>query len=268
MTPNISLAAEVVFHIGPFAITNSIFTAWLVSLGLLLFGAFIRFNLKKMGGKLQTGLELIYDWLIETANGIIGNRAATAEVLPYLLTIFLFILFSNWSGLLPGFNSVGFHEMKEGHEILVPLLRAPTSDLNMVAVLALFSMGYVQYLGFKYAGFKGYAGRFVNISNPIGFFVGVLELLGEFTRIISFTFRLFGNVFAGEVLIMVMFYLTMTLLPYIAIIPLPFFLLEMFVGLIQAFIFTFLTIIFVSLAVISHDTEGHAHGGEELHLTT
>lgn len=259
---DVSLAPEAILHLGQFAITNSIVTGWIISAVMLLGAFLIRRQLKRIPGRLQAAVELIYTWLLDTCENIVGDAKITRELFPYLITLFLFIVVSNWSGLLPGVGPFGLRE----HGILVPVLRAPTSDLNTVIVLALFSMGYVQYLGLKHAGVKPYLGRFFNFTNPIGFFVGILEFIGEFTRIVSFSFRLFGNVFAGEVLITVIFFLTTTLAPFLPIIPLPFFLLELFVGLIQAFIFCFLTMVFVSLAVTSHDSAGHVHGGEELLL--
>lgn len=266
MTLHVSLAPETVFHIGSLTITNSILTGWILTLFMLVGALILRAGMTKVPGGFQSIIEMAYEWLFDTTEKIVQHKEATREVIPFILTLFFFILISNWSGLLPGFGSLGLNEVHYGKEALTPLLRAPTSDLNMVLVLSFFSMAYVQYLGLKYAGFKVYLSRFFNFSSPIGFFVGILELIGEFTRIISFTFRLFGNIFAGEVLIGVMFFLTLTLLPQAPFIPIPFFLLELFVGAIQAFIFCFLTIVFVSLAVISHDSEGHEHGGEDLTL--
>jgi F-type H+-transporting ATPase subunit a len=260
---NISLAPETIFHLGHLELTNSIVSGWLITLFMLVGAFLIRRNLKQIPGRFQAGLELIYSWLYETTVKMVGRADVAKELIPYLLTLFFFIIISNWSGLLPGVGAIGLNEVHHGKEVLVPLFRAPTSDLNMVLVLALFSVGYVQYLGLKYAGFKDYVGRFFNFRDPINFFIGILELIGEFTRIISFAFRLFGNVFAGEVLITVMFYLTTTLLPYVPIIPLPFFVLEILVAVIQAFIFCFLTIVFASLAVASHGSGDHEHGGEE-----
>lgn len=267
---DISLAPEPAFHLGSFVISNSILTGWLITLVFLIFALLFRKKITLIPGRLQAFIEMIYGWLYDTALQIIQNENAVKDLFPYLLTLFCFIMISNWSGLLPGMGSIGFHELKNGIETFPPLLRAPTSDLNMVIVLALISMTYVQYLGIKYNGFKGYIGRFFNFKDPIKFFVGILEFIGEFTRIISFSFRLFGNVFAGEVLIGTMFFLTIKLMPYIPVIPLPFFLLEMFVGIIQAFIFSFLTIVFVALAVASHDEheEGHANPHLQENLQT
>jgi F-type H+-transporting ATPase subunit a len=134
---------------------------------------------------------------------------------------------------------------------LVPLFRAASSDLNTTLAIALFSVVLTQVVGLRHLGGE-YIGRFFNLrGGPIGFYVGILELIAEFAKIISFTFRLFGNVFAGEVLIAVITFL----LPWLVV--LPFYGLELFVGFIQAFVFAVLTLVFMSLA-----TESHAEHGE------
>jgi F-type H+-transporting ATPase subunit a len=259
---NVSLAPETIFHLGHFAITNSILSGWLVTIGMLVFAFVARRSIATIPGKIQSSLELVYEWIWDLTNNIIDNEKVSRELFPYLITVFLFIVLSNWSGLLPGVGAIGIHEHHHGKDVLVPLFRAPTTDVNTTLVLALFSMGYVQYLGIKYAGTKDYLGRFFTLKNPMMSFLGLIELMGELVRVISFTFRLFGNIFAGEVLLTTMLFLTTTLLPYVAIIPLPFFFLETIVGVFQAFIFCFLTVIFTSLAITSHGDEEHAeaHG--------
>ena len=139
---------------------------------------------------------------------------------------------------------------RAGH--LVPFLRSANTDLNMSLAIALVAMIMVHFWGFSILGFLGHAGKFISFkSGPIGFFVGILELISEFGRVISFTFRLFGNIFAGEVLLMAMAFL----LPFVGI--LPFLGLELFVGLIQAFVFSMLTLVFAAMASVSHDDGDH-----------
>jgi F-type H+-transporting ATPase subunit a len=261
---NISLAAETIFHLFHLAIPNSVISGWLVSLFLICVALLVRQNLSTVPKRAQALFEIIYDYLLSTAESIIGRRDVAREVFPFIITAFLFILVSNWSGLLPGSGTIGFHAVHEGKNIIIPLLRAPTSDLNTTIALSAFAIGFIQYLGLKYAGPKAYIGKFLNFKSPIGFFIGFVELISEFARIISFSFRLFGNVFAGEVLITVIFYLTITLIPYLALLPLPFFMLELIVGMVQAFVFCFLTLVFISMAIVSHDGGGHSHGGEEV----
>ncbi len=144
--------------------------------------------------------------------------------------------------------------------LLVPFFRGASTDLNTTLAIAIFAMASVQFWGFRTLGFAGYAGKFIfnPIKDPIGAFVGLLELIGEFIKVISFTFRLFGNMFAGEILLIAMGFL----LPLIGIIP--FLGLELFVGVIQAAIFSVLTLIFGSLAIIAHEHGDHdeEHGAE------
>jgi F-type H+-transporting ATPase subunit a len=152
-------------------------------------------------------------------------------------------MISNWSGLLPGVGSIGISE----HEKLIPLFRAPTADLNTTLALAIVAIISVQWAGLKTLGVH-YLSKFINFSSPVNFFVGILEIISEFSRLISFTFRLFGNIFAGEVLLAVVAFL----IP--AVVPVPFLGMEIFVGFIQALVFSMLTATFLSMAVIK---EGH-----------
>ncbi|KXK11271.1 MAG: ATP synthase subunit a [Microgenomates bacterium OLB23] len=129
----------------------------------------------------------------------------------------------------------------------IPLLRGATADLNTTIALALVAFFMIQYYGFSELGFVGYAKKFINISNPINFFIGILELVSEFSKILSFAFRLFGNIFAGEVLLGVIAFLVPILASF------PFLIMEVFVGLVQALVFSMLTGVFISSAVASHD---------------
>jgi F-type H+-transporting ATPase subunit a len=255
MALNISLPAEPIFHLFNIPITNSIVTGWAISAIILIGAVVLRTTLKRVPKKFQNLIEMIYAGLLATTEKVIGRKDVARDIFPFIITAFFFITLSNWSGLLPGFGSFG---LREGN-IIIPFFRAPTADLNTVLAMALISAAYVQYLGVKYTGGKAYLGKFFNFSNPIYTFVGFIELVSEFTRIISYTFRLFGNVFAGEVLISVMFYLTYTLLPYVPILPLPFFFLELFVGVIQAFVFCFLTIVFTAMAIATHGDHAEEH---------
>ncbi|CAN5183555.1 F0F1 ATP synthase subunit A [soil metagenome] len=254
---HISLAAE---HLALFGlhITNSIFTTWIVSLVLIIGAIMLRKKLSQVPGKFQSTVEMIYLYFLDSATSIIGRRDIAMQIFPFVATLFFFITLSNWSGLLPGNHSFGLiHGVDEsGHPEIISFLRPPSTDLNLVAVMALFAVGYVQYIGIKFLGAKNYIGKFFNFSSPILFFVGILELVAEFTRIISYSFRLFGNIFAGKVLVTVIFFLTLSLAQYIPFIPLPFYMLEMFVGAIQAFVFCFLVIVLTAVAVTSHDNHG------------
>ncbi len=254
---HISLSAE---HLSFFGlhITNAILTTWIVSLVILGLAVVLRRNLSQVPGKMQNVVEMVYLYFLDSATSIIGRREIAIQIFPFVATLFFFITFSNWSGLLPGNHSLGIiHGLDEaGHPEIISFLRPPSTDLNLVAAMAICAVGYVQYIGMKFLGAKHYLGKFFNFSSPVMFFVGFLELVAEFTRIISYTFRLFGNIFAGKVLVTVIFFLTLSLVQYVPFIPLPFYMLEMFVGAIQAFVFCFLVIVLTAVAVTSHDDHG------------
>ena len=246
---NISLAAEDVFHIGSFGVTNAMLMAFIVLIVLTVLSLSLRAKLKMVPGMMQNIAELILEGALGLMDSVLGSRKNSEKYLPLVFTIFIFVLCSNWLGLLPGVGSV-----MVGHGAdAVPLLRSPASDLNFTLALALIAVTMVNVFGVAAIGIKQRISVFFNFGSPLKFFVGILELISEFARIISFTFRLFGNVFAGEVLLAIM----ALLVPYL--VPLPFMFLEIFVGFIQAFIFGMLTLVFVALAVTPHEGENAGH---------
>ena len=240
---HISLPAEVVFHFFFFPITNSLLVTWLLILFLIIFTLLATRNLKRIPSGIQNFTEMVLGGLLDLFEGMVGERARM--FFPLVTTFFLFILVGNWTGLIPGFGSIGIWEVKEGGRILVPFFRRTTADLNTTLALAIFSVGAIQYFGLREAKIA-YLKKFFNLRGPVDFFVGILETISEIARVISFSFRLFGNMFAGEVLIVVIGFL----IPLFA--PVPFLFLELFVGLIQAFIFAALTLVFLSTAVSFH----------------
>jgi F-type H+-transporting ATPase subunit a len=246
---NISLRAEDIFYIGNFAVTNAMLSAFLVLVVLAVLAITLRNKLKMIPGMLQNIAEVAVEGALGLMDSVLGSRKESEKYFPLVFTIFIFILVSNWSGLIPGVGSVLI-----GHGAdAVPLLRSPASDINLTLALALIAVTMVNVFGASIIGLRHRASVFFNFSSPIKFFVGILELISEFARIISFTFRLFGNVFAGEVLLAIM----ALLVPYL--VPLPFMFLEVFVGFIQAFIFGMLTLIFVALAITPHESGEAAH---------
>ncbi|EKD86387.1 MAG: hypothetical protein ACD_37C00314G0001, partial [uncultured bacterium] len=148
-----------------------------------------------------------------------------------------------WAGLLPGVGSIGLERIHGGEKEFIPLFRAGSADLNTSLALALISMITIQMVGIKALG-VAYLQRFFNFKNPLYFYVGLLELISEFSKVISFSFRLFGNIFAGEVLLAVIAFL----IPVIA--PIPFLGMEIFVGFIQALVFSMLTAVFINAATV------------------
>lgn len=243
--PVISIKPEGIFHLGGVEVTNSMFMGSVVAFLLLALGLALHRTLREVPGKLQGWFELLMDQGLGLMDSILGTREKSLKYFPLICTIFLFVLVSNWLGLLP------LTHIMIGH---APILRAPTADLNFTIALAVISVLGVNLLGIAAIGLTSHAKKFfVNpLKDPIGTFVGLLELVAEFVKIISFSFRLFGNVFAGEVLLTIVAFLV----PYA--VPLPFLFLEVFVGLIQAFIFSMLTLVFLSMATVAHDhAEAH-----------
>jgi F-type H+-transporting ATPase subunit a len=239
---HISLRAEDVFHIGGFPVTNSLLLALMV---LVLLGGitiFARRKLKLVPGTLQNAFEVFLESLLGIMDTIFGERAKSEKYLPLVATIFLFVLFSNWFGLLPGVGSLVLGAK--------PLLRAPSADLNFTLGLAIVAVLAANIFGAFTLGIWKHLGKFFNFRNPISFFIGIIELISEGAKMVSFSFRLFGNIFAGEVLLTIVAFLT----PYV--VPLPFLFLEVFVGFVQALIFSMLTIVFIAIATAGHDAQG------------
>ncbi len=234
-TIHISLVAEPLFRVGPLTVTNSLFTSWIVVALLCLAAVSIAKSIKKIPSNFQLMFELPIEALMNVVRGVAAHRAVT--FFPYVATFFFFILLSNLAGLIPGVGTIG---LREGANI-VPFFRAPTADLNTTLALAVVSVVLIQYYGFKTFGTR-YLSRFFTLKNPMMTFVGILEFISEIAKIVSFAFRLFGNIFAGEVLLVVI----SSLIPPLA--PLPFYGLELFVGFIQAVVFSMLTLVFLNMA--------------------
>jgi len=240
----ISLKAQQLFSIDGFNITNGLLLGLIASLVLIIFSVIFRNKIKLIPGKIQTVVEMLIEFFLGLMESVLGTREAAEKYLPLIATIFIFILTSNWLGLLPG---VGSFVLRNGN-IETPLLRSPAADLNFTLALAIIAVFATNFFGIVVLGFFKHIKKFLNFSSPIKFFVGMLEFLSEISRIISFSFRLFGNIFAGEVLLIIIVFL----LPYLA--PIPFLMMEMFVGLIQAFIFAMLTLVFLAsnIAITEH----------------
>lgn len=234
--PHVSIKAETLFHIGSFPVSNALLTAWIITAILVVLAL-----LYKNKNKSVTGIfNMFFRALHGTFEPIFGDN--TEKYFKYAASFFLFIIVMNWSGLLPGFGTIGL-ETEHG---MVPFFRAPTADLNMTLALGIFGIGLVQVLGIRALGFRHYMSKFISFANPINFFLGILEIISEISRVISLAFRLFGNVFAGEVLLTVVAFL----IPILA--SLPFYMFEIFVGFMQAMVFSMLLAIFISVAVKPH----------------
>ena len=295
-----------------FKLTNTMVTTWITIVALLILSFFATRRISEVPRGMQNLVEVVIEFFLNLTEQIAGAERSR-RFFPLVMTIFLFIIVSNWVGILPGFGTIGrietpeevIHHKEEAAEkagvhvdlndihlqvfegeggfgylgfgslgdditaaeweerhsagegkqagVLVPFLRSANTDVNTTLAIALIAMVMVHFWGFSTLGIGGHLGKFINFKEgPIGFFVGILEGIGEFAKIVSFTFRLFGNIFAGEVLLIAMAFL----LPLIGIIP--FLGLELFVGAIQAFIFAMLTLVFAVMATT-------AHGGGEHH---
>jgi F-type H+-transporting ATPase subunit a len=242
---HISLAAEKLFQIGNiFWVTNSLLTSWLVILFLIIFSYLTARKMSLVPGYLQSIAEITVEGIWNLFSTILQDRTKTFFSL--IATYFIYIISLNWAGLLPGVGTIGLEMVEEGHKVFVPLFRSGTADLNTTLALAIIAMLIIQFSGLKTLGLN-YLKKFINLSSPIMFFVGILELVSEFSKVISFSFRLFGNIFAGEVLLTVIAFL----MPVFA--PLPFLGLELFVGFIQALVFSMLTAVFLSLATVKSE---------------
>ncbi len=302
-----AFAPEIITQIGPLQVTNTFLHTLIVDGVLIATAFFAGRNLKKIPQGFQSFTEAIVDAMYSLTESIASSKKAAMSIFPYVMTFFLFILFSNLLGLFPGVGTIGFyeegsehsrivneahasepihnketvtethseakkmnqeastttnsHEKESGHteEIeqkahLTPLLRGATSDINVTLALALISVVATHMLSIQLTGLGDYLGRFFSF-NPINLYVGLLELVAEVTKIISLSFRLFGNIFAGEIAL----HTISNIFAFLA--PLPFLLLESIVSIVQALVFSVLTLVFMAVLTTPH----HAHAKEENH---
>jgi F-type H+-transporting ATPase subunit a len=303
-TPNIILAPEHIFDIGPLEVTNTMFTSWVVVVLLVATAFYMNRSMSLVPSGLSGAIEALVGGFYQFTENIVGEANAR-RFFPVIATIFFYVLVSNYVGLLPINFAVGRTEPGAGetqavfeqtsiagvdfafiplqaddvdteeHEpivpaaeeehgsfsgLLAPYFRSVMTDVNAPLALAIMSFIFVEYWALSALG-VGYLKKFFAFGNlirgrPMGIidvFVGLLELISELIRMVSFTFRLFGNVFAGEVLLLMMSFLVPLVLINV------FYGLELFVGLIQAFVFAMLTLVFAQTAVSAHGDEHEEH---------
>ncbi len=256
----ITLFAEPIFQLGNFTVTNSLLNSWTVVLALTVLALVLKKNIAKIPGRLQNFAEVIIEGALNLADSVTGSRQKSRKIFPIVFAIFLFILLNNWLGLLPGIGSIGFIEEGHGEATFVPLFRGATADLNTTLALALFSVFGSNIFGIFMVGVWKHFNKFINLKalaeiplkikkeptiifvNPIKAFVGLIEIIGEAAKVASLSFRLFGNIFAGEVLLAAMAVI------FAFALPIPFMFLEVVVGLIQALIFAMLTLVYFTIA--------------------
>ena len=269
--PHPHLPPGTVFNIAGFSVTNTIIATWITMavIILLFIAAFSRFRL--VPTRIQSLVESLLGFIYNLVVGIAGEKDGR-RFFPLVATIFLFVGFNAWLALVPGYGSILYHTSGGGE---TELIRGANTDINTTLALALVTFCVTEFVGLKrlrlgylkkffvFGGmingvkklFKGKIGQAAMefLSGFISFFTGIIELLGEFIRIVSLTFRLFGNMTAGEILVVSIAYLVPFLVPVV------FYGLEILVGFIQALVFGGLTIVYISLAVASHSSEEHGH---------
>ena len=235
----IVLQPETLGFIKNFPVTNTLLVSWITIIILTVLSFLATWKIKMVPSGLQNLFEVIIDAGYNMVEDLAGSKKARV-FFPIVMTFFLFILFSNWLGLLPGFATITFRGE--------PLLRSVNSDLNMTLALALTSAFLTHAFAIRYLGIFDYLKKWFTL-NPIFLFVGILELVGEVTKIVSLSFRLFGNIFAGEVVLATVSSI------FAFLIPLPFYFLEIIVGFVQAAVFMMLTLVFLVLLSEKHAAE-------------
>jgi F-type H+-transporting ATPase subunit a len=259
----IILSAEPIFKIGEFTATNSWLNSIIAVFILVVFSLAIGKKAKLVPRGLQNFFEIILEIALGFSDTITGNRKNSEKLLPFVLSLFLFILVNNWLGIIPGVGTIGFVEQTLASEekVFIPLFRGGTADLNTTLALAFFAISFTHILGIFTIGFWRHINKYLNFQglvdivknfkkdkmiafvNPIKFFVGALEILTEAAKVASLSLRLFGNIFAGEVL------LTSMMAIFAYALPIPFLFLEVLVGIVQALIFSILVLVFASMSM-------------------
>lgn len=221
-------------------ITDTLLATWVVMALMIGIAFFIGRKLTLIPGRFQTTVESLFTFTLDQMESILESRSLARKFFPLILTIFLFISFANLFKFVPGLDAIGLFD---AHGVFNPLLRAVNTDLNVALALAIISFVTIEVTGVATIGFFKYAGKFINFSSPLKFIVGIIELISEISRLISFSFRLFGNIFAGKVLIAVVAYFVPL------VVPVPFIAFEMFIGIIQGLVFALLTLLFIKIAI-------------------
>jgi len=236
---HIAISAEKIGTIAGFPVTNTLITAWAVIFLLLVFAFILRKKLSLVPGKVQTVMEEMFIYVMNYMEETLESKELALRFFPLIVTIFLFIFTANVLEFTPGIGSIVIERAGEH----IPLLRSVNTDLNVTLALAMIVFIIIEIAGVAVLGFLKYTAKFVNVSSVIGFFIGIIELISEVARLVAFSFRLFGNIFAGEVLVLVV----ASFVPFV--LPVPLMAFEVFVGFIQAAIFALLTLFFIKIAI-------------------
>ena len=272
----VTLFAEPIYHIKDFAVTNALFTSWIVVAIIAILSLALRSKLREVPGKLQNIFEIVTEGALGLCDQVTNDRRLSMKIFPIAISVFFFILINNWLGITP-LGGFGLIETGEHGKVFIPFLRGGTADINMTLGLAVMAVIGANVFGIlsvgawktlnKYVNLKALGQVFTKIRKdptvvivaPITFFVGLIEIAGEFAKVASLSFRLFGNILAGEVLLASI----AALAPYAA--PIPFLFLEILVGVIQALIFSILLVVYFTIGASDHDHEESHEHGEKVH---
>jgi F-type H+-transporting ATPase subunit a len=233
---HVALAPETLGHFLGLPITNTLITTWITIILMVIVAVAVGRKVALIPGRLQSALEALFEFVLDQMENILESREMARKFFPFIVTIFLFIAVANTLHFVPGIGSIQYDHM--------PLLRSVNTDLNATLAITIIAFFVIEITGMVTIGFFRYAGKFINFKSVLGFVVGLIELMSEMIRLVSFSFRLFGNIFAGEVLIAVVTYFV----PYA--LPVPLMAFEVFVGIVQALIFALLTLLFIRMAIV------------------
>lgn len=255
LIPTAYAAEGIAVHLSPYIlgeffgvpITSTMLTTWITMLLLIVVAVVVGRRVKMVPGKLQSVFEALIDAVLSYMRDTLGDDKLARRYFPIVMTIFIFVLALNWIGLLPGVTSIGFYSGHGDETHLIPFFYPAATDLNITIAFALIAFFTVEVAGILALGVWKYGGKFINFSSPLAFAIGLIELMSELARLIAFSFRLFGNIFAGKTLLLVAIFFV----PFV--LPVPLMAFEVFVGFIQAFIFAILTLFFIKIAI----TEPH-----------
>jgi len=254
-----TIFAEPVYHLGHFTVSNSLINSWLVVGIIITLALAVRVKAKMVPDKIQNIWEMVIEGFLGIFDSVTGSRAKSLKFFPLVFSFFIFILLNNWLGLLPGVGSFGQVVAGHGEKVFIPYFRGGTADLNTTLALAAIGVVISHIMGVMAVGAWHYLNKFINIRafleipkkirkdpaviivNPIKAFVGLIEIIGEMAKVASLSFRLFGNIFAGEVLLA-----SMSAILAFGL-PIPFMFLEVIVGLIQALIFSVLILAYLTM---------------------
>lgn len=256
--------SEPIFKSGAFTVTNSLLCSWISVIIIVLVALAIKRKAVMVPKGIQNFMEMVIEGFLGFFDSITGSRKKSEKFFPFIFAFFVFILISNWMGILPGIGSIGEYVMEDGHKVFVPFFRGATADLNTTLALAIIGVVASHIIGVTTIGAWHHLNKFLNFHaiaeipkkfkedkmivmvNPVKVVASLLEIITEFAKVASLSFRLFGNIFAGEVLLA-----SMSAMLAFGL-PLPFMFLEVLVGFVQALVFSLLVLSYLAMATEAH----------------